>query len=342
HSGLSHFRRGFPGYNRPRPSSPGRGPAPREPSSHERRRTAPTVFVTGRNRSQRDPWAWDRAQYRGPHRDAGRVRRVGGRPPRRGLHGLWRDADPAIPILDALPRHPLAEGQARAEGARSLGHLPADRGHLYAVHPHQPARRLGLDPVRTRLGHGAPRHHPQGRRHRPFPVVVDRPLPGHGLAGGGGAQTADRGGLARRCPVAVPGRPLLYPGSRLLQMAPVALPPRGMASVRPRRQRVPLLRGPALRIADQGVTGGPVTPGHLLRIEGAMKGEPSMRLKFLLAAFLLAAVTVPSWAAPASSPDLQARRDTLKQLLAEQWEYNLSHSPEFASILGDKRWNDKM
>ena len=67
-----------------------------------------------------------------------------------------------------------------------------------------------------------------------------------------------------------------------------------------------------------------------------------MRLKFLLAAFLLAAVTVPSWAAPASSPDLQARRDTLKQLLAEQWEYNLSHSPEFASILGDKRWNDKM
>jgi len=63
-----------------------------------------------------------------------------------------------------------------------------------------------------------------------------------------------------------------------------------------------------------------------------------MRLKFFLAALLLAAV--PVWAAPAS--DLQARRDSLNKLLAEQWEYNLSHSPEFASILGDKRWNDKM
>jgi uncharacterized protein (DUF885 family) len=65
-----------------------------------------------------------------------------------------------------------------------------------------------------------------------------------------------------------------------------------------------------------------------------------MRLKFFLAALLLA--FVPVWAAAASSSDLQARRDSLKQLLAEQWEYNLSHSPEFASILGDKRWNDQM
>jgi uncharacterized protein (DUF885 family) len=65
-----------------------------------------------------------------------------------------------------------------------------------------------------------------------------------------------------------------------------------------------------------------------------------MRFKFLLAMLLLAAV--PVWAASASSSGLQARRDTLNKLLAEQWEYNLSHSPEFASILGDKRWNDQM
>jgi uncharacterized protein (DUF885 family) len=32
----------------------------------------------------------------------------------------------------------------------------------------------------------------------------------------------------------------------------------------------------------------------------------------------------------------------MKDLLAEHWEYSLSHSPEFASILGDKRWNDKL
>src|SRR4029078_2811563 len=35
------------------------------------------------------------------------------------------------------------------------------------------------------------------------------------------------------------------------------------------------------------------------------------------------------------------RRKALDALLAEQWEYNLSTNPEFASILGDKRWNDK-
>ena len=44
-------------------------------------------------------------------------------------------------------------------------------------------------------------------------------------------------------------------------------------------------------------------------------------------------------AAPA---DLESRRKAMKDLLAEQWEYTLSHSPEFASVLGDKRWNDKV
>jgi uncharacterized protein (DUF885 family) len=65
-----------------------------------------------------------------------------------------------------------------------------------------------------------------------------------------------------------------------------------------------------------------------------------MRVKFFLASLLLASATV--WAAGPSPSDLQARRDALNKLLAEQWEYNLSTSPEFASILGDKRWNDKI
>jgi uncharacterized protein (DUF885 family) len=43
-----------------------------------------------------------------------------------------------------------------------------------------------------------------------------------------------------------------------------------------------------------------------------------------------------------SAPDLDARRKEFRKLLDEQWEYVLSHSPEFASILGDKRWNDKL
>src|ERR1041385_8259100 len=32
----------------------------------------------------------------------------------------------------------------------------------------------------------------------------------------------------------------------------------------------------------------------------------------------------------------------LHQLLDEQWEYTLRTSPEFASIIGDKRYNDKL
>jgi len=50
-------------------------------------------------------------------------------------------------------------------------------------------------------------------------------------------------------------------------------------------------------------------------------------------------------AAPGASPSapsgLEARRKALNDLLAEQWDYDLSTNPEFASILGDKRWNDK-
>src|SRR3954454_8614122 len=64
-----------------------------------------------------------------------------------------------------------------------------------------------------------------------------------------------------------------------------------------------------------------------------------MKPKFLLAGLLLAATA--AWVAP-SPADLQARRDALNKLLAEQWEYTLSNAPEFASILGDKRWNDKL
>jgi uncharacterized protein (DUF885 family) len=40
--------------------------------------------------------------------------------------------------------------------------------------------------------------------------------------------------------------------------------------------------------------------------------------------------------------DLGARRKALNDLLAEHWEYTLAHNPEVASVLGDKRWNDKL
>ncbi len=45
--------------------------------------------------------------------------------------------------------------------------------------------------------------------------------------------------------------------------------------------------------------------------------------------------------AHAQAPDLAARRDALNQLIKEQWEYTMKNSPEWASLLGDKRYNDK-
>jgi uncharacterized protein (DUF885 family) len=44
----------------------------------------------------------------------------------------------------------------------------------------------------------------------------------------------------------------------------------------------------------------------------------------------------------AADNSVDARRKQLDALLKEQWEYTLRTSPEFASILGDKRYNDKV
>src|ERR1700751_6490486 len=44
----------------------------------------------------------------------------------------------------------------------------------------------------------------------------------------------------------------------------------------------------------------------------------------------------------AQPSDLESRRKALNDLLAERWEYILRTNPTFASILGDKRWNDKL
>src|ERR1700680_1711686 len=51
--------------------------------------------------------------------------------------------------------------------------------------------------------------------------------------------------------------------------------------------------------------------------------------------------SLPKGGAPASQ-SVDARVKGLHGLLNEQWEYTLRTSPEFASILGDKRYNDKL
>ncbi len=44
---------------------------------------------------------------------------------------------------------------------------------------------------------------------------------------------------------------------------------------------------------------------------------------------------------PTGPNDVAARRASFEGLLVEHWDHVLSHGPEWASILGDKRWNDR-
>ena len=63
------------------------------------------------------------------------------------------------------------------------------------------------------------------------------------------------------------------------------------------------------------------------------------KLTTLALAAILCATTMS--AAELTASDLDKRRKALNDLLGEQWEYVLRTNPEFASLLGDKRFNDK-
>ena len=66
-------------------------------------------------------------------------------------------------------------------------------------------------------------------------------------------------------------------------------------------------------------------------------------------AFLLLAVApsaraqkLTANAAPAAPVTVEERRKALNALFHDYWEDQLEHAPEFASTIGDKRWNDKI
>jgi uncharacterized protein (DUF885 family) len=64
-------------------------------------------------------------------------------------------------------------------------------------------------------------------------------------------------------------------------------------------------------------------------------------MRCALTSLLLLSILLPASAATPAA-NLEARRKSLNDLLAEQWEYTLKTNPEFASILGDKRYNDQL
>src|SRR6202049_3361679 len=65
-------------------------------------------------------------------------------------------------------------------------------------------------------------------------------------------------------------------------------------------------------------------------------------MRFLIC-LLTVAMLIPAAVAAANPPaELAARRKPLNDLLNERWEYTMRTSPIYASILGDKRYNDKL
>jgi len=64
--------------------------------------------------------------------------------------------------------------------------------------------------------------------------------------------------------------------------------------------------------------------------------------KFAVLLLFVCALAGSALAQELSAADLDRRRKALSDLLNEQWEHTLARSPEFASILGDRRYNDQV
>src|SRR5580765_2732128 len=56
----------------------------------------------------------------------------------------------------------------------------------------------------------------------------------------------------------------------------------------------------------------------------------------------LAVFLATSLFAASPAADLESRRKALNDLLNEQWEDTMRNSPLYASVLGDKRYNDQL
>src|SRR6185436_20028808 len=84
----------------------------------------------------------------------------------------------------------------------------------------------------------------------------------------------------------------------------------------------------------------PPSPEGCIKL-AARRTLPPMK-KHVLAVLLLLLSAPGTFGQELSAADLDRRRKALADLIDEQWEYTMKHSPEYASILGDKRYNDQV
>src|SRR6202021_2547203 len=93
---------------------------------------------------------------------------------------------------------------------------------------------------------------------------------------------------------------------------------------------------PRVRLTEQSARGK--SAATLLKF---LSGVP-MRF-FICVMTIVVALLIPTAISAAANPpaDLEARRKLLGDLLHDRWEYTMRTSPIYASVLGDKRYNDK-
>ena len=79
----------------------------------------------------------------------------------------------------------------------------------------------------------------------------------------------------------------------------------------------------------------------LRAIPSNLRGSTMNRLTLSAMALALASSLAASSVIAAPAADVATRVKALNDLLGEQWEYQMKEAPEFATILGDYRYNDK-
>src|SRR5436190_14886824 len=64
-------------------------------------------------------------------------------------------------------------------------------------------------------------------------------------------------------------------------------------------------------------------------------------MRILACAITLSLFFVMLPSTQAATPDANAKKAQMKQLFADEWEYELRESPELATSIGDYRYNDR-
>ena len=83
----------------------------------------------------------------------------------------------------------------------------------------------------------------------------------------------------------------------------------------------------------------PYTPGE--RSSSPMRGCMKLLGATCLSIFVVCCSSRLGVAQQNSASDLESRRTRFREAIAAQWQYQLKTHPEFATYVGDARYNDR-